>query len=257
VVTGEGGVSVLVGQAGTGKGVVISAAREAWEADGHRVIGTAVAGATAKRLGADTGMCETMTTDALLGRVQSGRLGLDERSVVVMDEAGMADTRRLAGLTRATSESGSKLVLVGDQDQLSPIGAGGLFDSVRRRWLRARDQSRSPRQAPPTAGPDGPPRTGPGPSALRQSEVGEADLCPQQKATRDHGIPFLPGAASARAPGCRNLTACLADHGAGSQRLRWVGAGRLASHQPSVYEGQHDALLVLQGTARFLVGPPV
>jgi hypothetical protein len=131
VVTGEGGVSALVGQAGTGKGVVVSAAREAWEADGHRVMGTAVAGATAKRLAADTGIAETMTTDALLGRVQSGRLGLDERSVVVMDEAGMADTRRLAGLTRAISESGSKLVLVGDHAQLSPIGAGGLFDSVR------------------------------------------------------------------------------------------------------------------------------
>jgi len=131
VITGEGGMSVLVGQAGTGKGVVISAAREAWEADGHRVIGTAVAGATAKRLPADTGMSEAMTTDALLGRVQSGRLGLDERSVVVMDEAGMADTRRLAALTRATSRSGSKLVLVGDHAQLSAIGAGGLFDAVR------------------------------------------------------------------------------------------------------------------------------
>ena len=131
VVTGQGGVSVLVGQAGTGKGVVISAAREAWEADGHRVMGIAVAGATAKRLAADTGIVETMTTDALLGRVQSGRLGLDERSVVVMDEAGMADTRRLAALTQATSASRSKLVLVGDQAQLSSIGAGGLFDSVR------------------------------------------------------------------------------------------------------------------------------
>ncbi len=131
VVTGGGGVSVLVGQAGTGKGVVISAAREAWESGGHRVIGTAVAGATAKRLGADTGIAETMTTDALLGRVQSGRLGLDDRSVVVMDEAGMADTRRLAALTQATSASKSKLVLVGDQAQLSSIGAGGLFDAVR------------------------------------------------------------------------------------------------------------------------------
>jgi len=120
-----------VGQAGTGKGVVISAAREAWEADGHRVIGTAVAGATAKRLAADTGIAETMTTDALLGRAQSGRLGLDERSVVVMDETGMADTRRLAALTQATAQSGSKLVLVGDQAQLSAIGAGGLFDAVR------------------------------------------------------------------------------------------------------------------------------
>jgi ATP-dependent exoDNAse (exonuclease V) alpha subunit len=55
-VTGRGGVAVLVGQAGTGKGVVIGAAREAWERDGRRVIGTAVAGATAKRLGADSGI---------------------------------------------------------------------------------------------------------------------------------------------------------------------------------------------------------
>jgi len=133
VVTGGVGVAVLVGQAGTGKGVVISAARQAWESDGHRVIGTAVAGATAKRLAADCQIPETMTTDALLGRVRSGRLGLDERSVVVMDEAGMADTRRLAALTRATSQSGSKLVLVGDQAQLSPIGAGGLFDAIRSR----------------------------------------------------------------------------------------------------------------------------
>lgn len=126
-VTGRGGVVVMVGQAGTGKGVVIDAAREAWESEGYRVLGTAVAGATAKRLGADAGIQETLTTDALVRREGLGRLGLDDRSVVVVDEAGMADTRRLAQLVEATGRSEAKLVLVGDHAQLSPLGAGGMF----------------------------------------------------------------------------------------------------------------------------------
>jgi len=127
VVTGRGGVAVMVGQAGTGKGVVIDAAREAWESEGYRVLGAAVAGATAKRLGAEAGIGETLTADALIRREGLGRLGLDGRSVVVVDEAGMADTRRLAELVDAAGRSGAKLVLVGDQAQLSPLGAGGLF----------------------------------------------------------------------------------------------------------------------------------
>jgi len=132
VLTGRGGMAVLVGQAGTGKGVVIRAAREAWERDGQRVIGTAVAGATAKRLGADAQIGHTVTADALILRHAGGELVLDGRTVVVMDEAAMADTRRLAALTDATARSGSKLVLVGDCAQLSPLGAGGLFERVRR-----------------------------------------------------------------------------------------------------------------------------
>jgi conjugative relaxase-like TrwC/TraI family protein len=132
-VTARSGVAVLVGQAGTGKGVVISAAREAWERDGRRVIGTAVAGATAKRLGADSGIKETMTVDALTKRHADSRLPLDERSVIVIDEAGMADTRRLAKLVDVASRSRAKLLLVGDDAQLSPIGAGGLFTEISKR----------------------------------------------------------------------------------------------------------------------------
>jgi ATP-dependent exoDNAse (exonuclease V) alpha subunit len=44
-----------------------------------------------------------------------------------MDEAGIADTRRLSRVAELAGELGSKLVLVGDSGQLSPIGAGGLF----------------------------------------------------------------------------------------------------------------------------------
>jgi ATP-dependent exoDNAse (exonuclease V) alpha subunit len=49
-ITGPGGTTVLVGQAGTGKGVVLRTAASAWQRESYEVIGTAVAGATARRL---------------------------------------------------------------------------------------------------------------------------------------------------------------------------------------------------------------
>ena len=42
----------------------------------------------------------------------------------------MADTNRLARLTELTARGESKLVLVGDQAQLSAIGAGGMFAAL-------------------------------------------------------------------------------------------------------------------------------
>lgn len=130
-ITGEGGVSVLVGQAGSGKGVVLSTATNAWQKDGYEVIGTAIAGATAERLAADAKPDKSMTTDALLLRAEKGTLTLGKDTVVVMDETGMADTNRLSSLTKLTAERESKLVLAGDAAQLSPIGPGGLFNEIK------------------------------------------------------------------------------------------------------------------------------
>jgi conjugative relaxase-like TrwC/TraI family protein len=126
-ITGPGGVSILVGQAGAGKGVVLSAAAGAWQRDGYEVIGTAVAGATAERLGADAVLERSLTTDSLLARIETGSVSLNPGTVIVMDEAGMADTKRLAALIEATARADSTLVVVGDQAQLPAIGAGGMF----------------------------------------------------------------------------------------------------------------------------------
>jgi len=132
-ITGSGGIAQLVGRAGTGKGVVISAAARAWQLEGYEVIGTAVAGATAQRLKDDASLDRSFTADGLCNGVEKDRIQLGPRSVVVMDEAGMADTERLAWLTELTAQSHSKLVLAGDSAQLSPIGAGGLFAQLRDR----------------------------------------------------------------------------------------------------------------------------
>ena len=120
----------MVGQAGTGKGVVIRAAAAAWQREGYEVIGTAVAGATAERLGADAKLERSVTTDALIARVENGAISLDAHTVVVMDEAGMADTHRLSTLMEISARQQSKFVLVGDQAQLPAIGAGGMFATL-------------------------------------------------------------------------------------------------------------------------------
>lgn len=66
--TGPERLAVLIGPAGTGKGVVIDAAARAEQHAGREVIGVAVSGSTAERLGADSPALreKTMTVDALV-----------------------------------------------------------------------------------------------------------------------------------------------------------------------------------------------
>jgi conjugative relaxase-like TrwC/TraI family protein len=124
--------AVLVGQAGAGKGVVIDAAVRAELHSGREPLGVAVAGDTAERLGRESPALEgrTMTLDSLVAKARTGSLTLDESTTVFFDEAGMADTRRLAALSDVVSHSGGKLVVIGDARQLPAIGAGGLFERL-------------------------------------------------------------------------------------------------------------------------------
>jgi conjugative relaxase-like TrwC/TraI family protein len=131
-VTGPERAAILVGPAGTGKGVVIDAAARAEQLTGHTTYGIAVSGSTAQRLGQDSPALagRTLTLDALAARVEHGRLAVDERTTIFFDEAGMADTSRLARLTDAVERTGAKLVAIGDGAQLPSIGAGGMFDRL-------------------------------------------------------------------------------------------------------------------------------
>jgi conjugative relaxase-like TrwC/TraI family protein len=132
VITGPARVAILVGPAGTGKGVVIAAAARAEQLTGHTTFGIAVSGSTAQRLGQDSPTLagRTLTLDALMARVEHGRLDIDARTTVFFDEAGMADTSRLDRLTEAVGRAGAKLVVIGDGAQLPSIGAGGMFDRL-------------------------------------------------------------------------------------------------------------------------------
>lgn len=65
--------------------------------------------------------------DRLQGALRSGALRLDERDVLLVDEAGMLDHRRYGPLLEVAVASGATLVQVGDDKQLSPVGPGGLW----------------------------------------------------------------------------------------------------------------------------------
>ena len=130
--TGPERLAVLVGPAGTGKGVVIDAAARAEQAVGREVIGIAVSGSTAERLGADSPALDghTLTLDALTARADTGRLQIGADTTVILDEAGMVDHKRMDALTGLIERSGAKLIAVGDGKQLPSIGPGGMFDRL-------------------------------------------------------------------------------------------------------------------------------
>lgn len=132
VITGPERGAILVGPAGTGKGVVIDAAARAEQMTGHHTFGIAVSGSTAQRLGQDSPALsgQTLTLDALVARADRGQLQVGEHTTIYFDEAGMADTGRLDRLTELVANTGSKLVAIGDAAQLPSIGAGGMFDRL-------------------------------------------------------------------------------------------------------------------------------
>lgn len=127
------GVEVVVGKAGSGKTFALDAAREAWAASGYRVIGCALAAKAAQELQAGSGI-DSYTIRGLLNDLDNPAAGgLSEKSVLVVDEAGMVGTRDLNDLFAHAEAAGAKVVLVGDDRQLQPIDAGGAFSGIKNR----------------------------------------------------------------------------------------------------------------------------
>ncbi|MGH9165417.1 MAG: ATP-dependent DNA helicase, partial [Acidimicrobiales bacterium] len=126
--SGRGAESVL-GVAGAGKTTAVDVVRAAFESAGYRVLGTSTSGQAARTLGREAGM-ESRTMASLLWRLDHGRARLDERTVVICDEAGMADDPSMLRLLAAAEAARAKVVLVGDHRQLGAVGPGGTFEAV-------------------------------------------------------------------------------------------------------------------------------
>ena len=128
-IAGPARIAAVVGRAGAGKTTMMKAAREAWELAGYRVVGGALAGKAAEGLEKEAGI-ESRTLASWELRWNRGRDVLDDKTIFVMDEAGMVASKQMAGFVDAVVRAGAKIVLVGDPEQLQPIEAGAAFRAI-------------------------------------------------------------------------------------------------------------------------------
>jgi conjugative relaxase-like TrwC/TraI family protein len=122
----SGGVAILVGDAGTGKTTALDALREVYEHAGFKVVGGSIGGKAAAGLEQESGI-KSATIARHLIDIERGATVLDAKTIVVIDEAGMTDSRAFFELKKMTDAAEAKLIFVGDYKQLQSVGAGTAF----------------------------------------------------------------------------------------------------------------------------------
>lgn len=132
----ENGMVVITGGPGTGKTTIINAIIRIFQEEGLKVSLAAPTGRAAKRMTEATGM-EAKTIHRLLeysymdeemvfGRDEDSPL---ETDLLIVDEASMVDILLMNSLLKAIVP-GTRLILVGDVDQLPSVGAGNVLRDI-------------------------------------------------------------------------------------------------------------------------------
>ena len=123
-----GRVLCIAGAAGSGKTTALRVLADAYRESNRLVLGAAPSGRAADELHSATGIPSSTLHRLLLDAHRVG--GLPRGTVLVVDEAGMAETRVLAPVLQLVERAEGRAILVGDPHQLPPVGAGGIFPAL-------------------------------------------------------------------------------------------------------------------------------
>ncbi len=133
----ENGMEVITGGPGTGKTTIINCIIEVFEKAGMKVFMAAPTGRAAKRMTEATGR-EAKTIHRLLELGMGGDDGSQffrgeeeplDCDVVIIDEASMIDIMLMNSLLKAIG-IGTRLIIVGDVDQLPSVGPGNVLRDI-------------------------------------------------------------------------------------------------------------------------------
>ena len=127
-------VQLAIAPAGSGKTTAMRTLASAWTANGGRIIGLAPSAAAAATLRAAIGT-RTDTLAKLTHCLDTGLMpkwvrGIDAATLIIIDEAGMAGTGDLAQAVDYILRRGGSVRLVGDDQQLASIAAGGVLRDI-------------------------------------------------------------------------------------------------------------------------------
>jgi conjugative relaxase-like TrwC/TraI family protein len=127
-------LQLAIAPAGAGKTTAMRALTLAWTEDGGQVIGLAPSAAAAALLAERTGI-RTDTLAKLTWSLDHGNLpdwaaAVGPSALVIIDEVGMADTLSLDTAVQFAINRGASVRLVGDDQQLAAIGAGGVLRDI-------------------------------------------------------------------------------------------------------------------------------
>ncbi|WP_091414938.1 MobF family relaxase [Friedmanniella luteola] len=135
MVTSGSRLQLAIAPAGAGKTTALHTLTRAWTEAGGEVIGLAPSAVAAAQLGEQTGapadtLAKLTWTLDHQQPLPDWAAGVGPRTLVLVDEAGMADTLTLDTAVAFIVERGGSVRLVGDDAQLSAIGAGGVLHDV-------------------------------------------------------------------------------------------------------------------------------
>ena len=131
-ITSEREIEALTGFAGAGKSAAIAAAREAWQAEGYRVLGGALSGIAAETWKARRGI-DSRTLASWERAWKEGHGGFTALMYWLSTRLAWSAAASLRGWFQRRPERGAKAVLVGDAEQFQPIEAGAAFRAIAER----------------------------------------------------------------------------------------------------------------------------